>query len=251
MNLDSLDDGLSLDSAFLDAVTTGSNKTWNATISMSELPAKVVFKLDTGAEATAITDKTYKSLPYVTLQKPQKILQGPAKQHLNVLGQFTTTMAYDQKSTVQTIYVIDDLKTNLLGLPAIMELNILCRVHAFSCNRELVHTRFPTLFKGLGTLGDEYTIKLKQNATPYSLFTPRNVVIPLREKVKQELTRMEKSGVISRVTNPTPWCAGMVVVPKRDGSVRICVDFKMLNESVLREVHPIPKVDETLAQLTG
>ena len=70
-----------------------------------------------------------------------------------------------------------------------MELDILCRVHAFSCNRELVHTRFPTLFKGLGTLGDEYTIKLKQNATPYSLFTPRNVAIPLREKVKQELTR--------------------------------------------------------------
>ena len=59
------------------------------------------------------------------------------------------------------------------------------------------------------------------------------------------------SGAISQVTEPTPWCAGMVVVPKRDGSVRICIDFKMLNESVLREVHPIPKVDDTLAQLTG
>jgi len=80
----SLDDGLSLDSAFLDAVTTGSNKTWNATILMSKLPTKVVFKLDTGAEATAITDKTYKSLPNVAPQKPQKILQGPAKQHLTV-----------------------------------------------------------------------------------------------------------------------------------------------------------------------
>ena len=50
---------------------------------------------------------------------------------------------------------------------------------------------------------------------------------------------------------PTPWCAGMVVVPKKSGSVRICVDFRPLNEHVLREVHPLPKVDETLAQLTG
>ena len=43
----------------------------------------------------------------------------------------------------------------------------------------------------------------------------------------------------------------MVVVPKKTGEVRICVDLKPLNENVLRETHPIPKVDETLAQLTG
>ena len=43
----------------------------------------------------------------------------------------------------------------------------------------------------------------------------------------------------------------MVVVPKKSGSVRICVDFRRLNESVLREIHPLPKVDNTLAQLAG
>ena len=57
--------------------------------------------------------------------------------------------------------------------------------------------------------------------------------------------------MISKVSEPTPWCAGMVFVPKKSGAVRICVDLKPLNESVLREVHPIPKVDETLAQLVG
>ena len=40
-----------------------------------------------------------------------------------------------------------------------------------------------------------------------------------------------------------------MVVPKRSGVVRICVDLKPLNQSVLREVHLIPKVDKTLAQL--
>ena len=62
---------------------------------------------------------------------------------------------------------------------------------------------------------------------------------------------MEEAGVISKVTQPTQWCAGMVVVPKWSGDVLICVDLKLLNESVLREVHPIPKVDETLAQVSG
>ena len=56
---------------------------------------------------------------------------------------------------------------------------------------------------------------------------------------------------ISKVTDPTEWCAGMVVAPKKSGDVRIWVDLKALNDSVLREVHPIPKVDETLAQLAG
>ncbi len=62
---------------------------------------------------------------------------------------------------------------------------------------------------------------------------------------------MEKEGVISKVSEPTPWCAGLVVVPKKSGSVRLCVDLKPLNRSVLRETHPLPKVDETLAQLAG
>lgn len=61
--------------------------------------------------------------------------------------------------------------------------------------------------------------------------------LPLRSKVAEELERMEKAGVISKVSEPTPWCAGMVLKP--------------LNRSVLREVHPLPKVDETLAQLAG
>ena len=62
---------------------------------------------------------------------------------------------------------------------------------------------------------------------------------------------METIGVISKVDKPTPWCAGMVVVPKKGGDIRICVDLKPLKESVLREVYPLPKVDETLAQLSG
>ena len=61
-------------------------------------------------------------------------------------------------------------------------------------------------------------------------------------------------GVISRVEKPTPsWCAGMVAVQKKSGDVSICVDLKPLNESVLREIHPLPKVDDVLhvAQLSG
>jgi len=58
-------------------------------------------------------------------------------------------------------------------------------------------------------------------------------------------------GVIKKIDNPTAWCAGMVVVPKKDGKIRICVNLKPLNECVLREIHPLPKVEDTLAELSG
>ena len=60
---------------------------------------------------------------------------------------------------------------------------------------------------------------------------------------------MESLGVISRVDSPTDWCAGMVVVPKLNGKIRLCVDLTKLNESVKRERHILPPVEETLAQL--
>jgi len=70
--------------------------------------------------------------------------------------------------------------------------------------------KFPQVFQGLGNLGEEYKIKLTPDAKPYSLFTPRHVPLPLCSKVTEELNKMEAMGVISKVIEPTPWCAGMV-----------------------------------------
>lgn len=58
-------------------------------------------------------------------------------------------------------------------------------------------------------------------------------------------------GVISKVNHPTDWCAGMVVILKKGDAVRICVDLKPLNNSVLREPYPIPTVEDILGQLSG
>ena len=49
---------------------------------------------------------------------------------------------------------------------------------------------------------------------------------------------MEKMRVISQIEKPSDWCAGMVVVSKHNGEVRLCVDLTKLNESIRRETHP-------------
>ena len=70
-------------------------------------------------------------------------------------------------------------------------------------------------------------------------------------KTKKESDSMLNSGVISKVDSPTEWCAPMVVTPKANGKVRVCVDFTALNQYVKRENHPLPSVDTTLAKLSG
>ena len=68
--------------------------------------------MDTGAELTAISDRVYQSMPSAPIFQPaNRALLGPARQKLDVLGQFQGTLTADSESCKQTIYVIKGLKT--------------------------------------------------------------------------------------------------------------------------------------------
>ena len=73
--------------------------------------------------------------------------------------------------------------------------------------------------------------------------------IPLLPSVKKTLDEMLREGIIEKVTDPTDWCAPMVVVPKPSGDVRITTDFTKLNLAVKRPRYELPSVDDTLARL--
>ena len=61
---------------------------------------------------------------------------------------------------------------------------------------------------------------------------------------------MEQLHVMKQIHEPTKWCSLLVVEPKADGRVRICVDLTRLNEAFRREVYQMPTVEETLGSLT-
>jgi NTP pyrophosphatase (non-canonical NTP hydrolase) len=216
---------------------------WKATVALNE-----VFKIDTGAEVTAISEKAYHHIGSSPLQTSSIALNGPAKHSLEVMGQFTGTLQYKKRSSRETIYVIRGLQSNLLGLPAISSLKLALRINQVERPIDWVK-RYHKVFTGLGTMVCD--IKLKPNSKLYAIFSPRQVPLSYRKKTEEELLKMDKLGVISRVEEPTEWCSGMVPVPKRDGSIRVCVDLRPLNENVMREVFSLPRVDDLLAQLSG
>ena len=78
----------------------------------------------------------------------------------------------------------------------------------------------------------EYSIQLREGATPFALRTSRSVPLPLMDRVEAELQRKKLIGVITPVLEPTELCSAIVVVPKSRLKVRVCVDLGKLNECV-------------------
>ena len=178
---------------FLDAVTSEEQKAWTTKLLVGT--QEFTFKLDTGAGVTAVSEEVYRSLnPTTPLLKPTKVLYGPDRKQLQVLGQFTQTLSHDKKTSEQQIFVVKGLRTNLLGLPAITALNLVARLNSVEDYRAKVLAAYPDVFTGLGNLGEPYQIELKPDAKPYAIHTPRRVPYPLRDKVKKELERMEGVG---------------------------------------------------------
>lgn len=94
-------------SGFLDTVTTANQSSWTATVMIGS--QEVQFKLDTGAEVTAISDDVHKMLKDATLSKPSKMLYGPDRTPLAVTGEFVQTLTYNQKTSQQQMFVVKGL----------------------------------------------------------------------------------------------------------------------------------------------
>lgn len=137
-----------------------------------------------------------------------------------MLGRFTEQLTHGDRSAPLELYVCHQgIEDKPPGAPS---------DNSVAAGGEALHDRVPEqqqfrqVFTGLGTFGEEYKIKLKEDATPFSLYAPRNVPIFLLPKNWSACKGWEK---YERYLNLH------------------CVDLKPLNESVLREVYPIPTVE--------
>ena len=77
----------------------------------------------------------------------------------------------------------------------------------------------------------------------------RRLPLPAKEKVRQLLKDMMEKKVIS--PSKSPWASPIVLVQKKDGSTRFCVDYRKVNEVTRKDAYPIPRIDETLDTLAG
>jgi hypothetical protein len=66
----------------------------------------------------------------------------------------------------------------------------------------------------------------------------------------QEIEKLKKAKLTREVAHPT-WIANLVVVPKANGSGRLCVDFTILNKAYPMDPYPLPRIDQIIDSTTG
>lgn len=76
---------------------------------------------------------------------------------------------------------------------------------------------------------------------------PYRIPHAYREEVSKELQEMEDSGIIE--PSCSEWASPIVVAKKKDGSIRLCVDYRKLNAASPMDAYPMPRVDELLDKL--
>ena len=75
----------------------------------------------------------------------------------------------------------------------------------------------------------------------------RRMLFAVREEVARQLRKMQATGVIQ--PSCSPWASPVVIVKKKDGSHRFCVDYRALNSVTKADTFPLPRIEDLLDQL--
>jgi hypothetical protein len=78
---------------------------------------------------------------------------------------------------------------------------------------------------------------------------PYRLTKSAHEEIGQQLADMQNWGIIKPSTSP--WASPVVLVKKKDGTMRFCIDFRKVNQITIPDCYPIPRIDEALEALGG
>jgi len=83
---------------------------------------------------------------------------------------------------------------------------------------ERITATYPDVFQGLGCMEGALHLEVDESALP-STMPPRRVPLTLKERLKEELARLEKANVIKREEEPTDWVSSLVITEKLNGKL--------------------------------
>nr|GFB76959.1 hypothetical protein [Tanacetum cinerariifolium] len=108
---------------------------------------------------------------------------------------------------------------------------------------------FPDKLPGIPPVREvEFNIELIPGTEPISKAPYRMAPIELKE-LKDQLQELLERGFIR--LSVSPWGAPVLFVKKKDGSMRLCIDYRELNKITIRNRYPYPRIDDLFDQLQG
>ncbi|KAL1446934.1 hypothetical protein WDU94_009845 [Cyamophila willieti] len=215
-------------------------------------------EIDTGAALSSISYEDYKELNLSNrIFKTNIQMKTYTGEIIKPRGMCFVQCTYKNQEFVGKLIIISQRVDPIFGRDWIREVSLdwaeIKSVKSTEVTRlEDILTTYEDVFQEkIGTIPSELGhLELKPDATPI-FHSPRPVPYSKKLKIEQELERLEKEDIITRVDH-SDWGTPIVAITKPNGDVRVCADYKVtLNRSIQDFNYPIPRIEDIFAQMNG
>ncbi len=239
---------------FLQKFPGGSHEWWTTVrTSRGALP----FKVDTGAKGNVCSLRDLHRLGYTQrdLRPSNVVLISFTKALVRPIGTLVTSANVNGRDIPFVLHVVSVCNSPLLSFPTAVQArlvqppaDVLRTPGAADSDLDKSH---PTPVHEFSAYQNEIIhLQVRENAVPKQ-FPPRRVPLALQDQAHFELMEMVRDGIIEPVTEATEWCHPMLVTPKPNGRLRVCMDPRYLNDFLVRAVHPFPDIEQVFSSVRG
>lgn len=218
-----------------------------------------IMELDTGSENNVVSECTYQTyFAKQKLKKVEMVLKAYNGVTIIPIGECEVKVKYGNKVKSIPVIVIKNGGPPLLGRKFLKAFDIqICKLNYSSQGlmttaSDKILAKFENLFDGqLGTFKmSKAVLRVKEEAIP-KFFRPRPLPLAIKDKVEQEIEKLVNMNILEPVRY-SEWGTPIVPVLKKNGSIRICGDFKVtLNPHLHVEQYPLPRIEEIFSKLYG
>jgi hypothetical protein len=234
-------------------VLSNKSKCWISKVRINNVD--INFKLDTGAEVNIIPINYLNKVGMVRheIVKTKTTLLSFGNFKTKPIGKVNLNCKLKNVTKNLEFIVVDFKSLPILGLTACTELNLVHKID--SCEQVFtdlseVFGKYKNVFTGTGKVQYEHHIELDETVAPV-VHPPRRVPLSLHPRLKKTLEALEKQNIIAKVDHPTDWVNSLVIVEKKNGDLRLCLDPKHLNKAIKREHFMIPTAQDIVSRLSG
>jgi hypothetical protein len=218
----------------------------------------VCFELDTGASLTSISFNDFKRIfPNKRLFKTGVELRTYTGEIISPRGCTFAHCDYKGQKFVGKLYVINQDVEPIFGREWMREVQLdwaeirtVDETQGTQLNALI--EQFQDVFKNdIGAIPEYQAQLILQEGSRPIYIKPRQVPYALKNKIENEIERLENLNIISKVDH-SEWGTPVVPVVKPNGSIRLCADYKVtLNKIIKDENHPIPRIEDIFSSMSG
>lgn len=215
----------------------------------------LTFQVDTGASRTVINKQLFTRHINSPLKKTTRSLRTYTGEAVNIFGEADVEVSHEDKTVTLPLLVVGGNGPSLLGRDWLKHLNIDLSIFNIDNHeqklQDLLNQHASVFQDSPGCLRDvTVTLHVDANAQP-KFCKPRQPPYALRDSIEEELNRLQRDGIIAPVEF-SEWATPIVPVRKKDGTIRICGDYKTtVNRVTKSDNYPIPRIEDLAYALSS